>query len=168
MCGEKLKKLTSAVCGLLLAASPISSAWAATTTSNFNSSITLNGTCQIFFTFNLNFGTHGILNSNVDALSAVIFRCTNGVNYDIGLDAGTTPGGTTSVRKMQNGTNTIDYQLFMNGARTINWGDTIGTDTLSFTGSGGFQLAYIYGRVPAQSTPASGTYTDTVTITITY
>jgi spore coat protein U-like protein len=39
---------------------------------------------------------------------------------------------------------------------------------VSATGNGADQTFTIYGRVPAQTTPAPGTYTDTVTVTVTY
>jgi spore coat protein U-like protein len=39
---------------------------------------------------------------------------------------------------------------------------------VSGTGNGAGQTITIFGRVPAQTTPAPGTYTDTVTVTVTY
>ena len=36
------------------------------------------------------------------------------------------------------------------------------------TGSGVSQSFTVYGRVPAQSTPAAGSYTDTIKVTVTY
>ncbi len=66
-------------------------------------------------------------------------------------------------------------QLFTDAARTTNWGQTIGTDTVTGTGAG-FAVANavalnVYGRVPDtvanQSVPA-GNYTDTVTVTVTW
>ncbi|MCE3520182.1 spore coat protein U domain-containing protein, partial [Escherichia coli] len=35
-------------------------------------------------------------------------------------------------------------------------------------GSGAAQPYTVYGRVPVQTTPAPGTYTDTITVTVTY
>ncbi|EEF26199.1 conserved hypothetical protein [Ricinus communis] len=40
--------------------------------------------------------------------------------------------------------------------------------TVAGTGTGNAQLLTIYGRVPPQTTPSSGTYTDTVVVTLTY
>ena len=48
------------------------------------------------------------------------------------------------------------------------WGNTVGTDTVSATGSGASQAYTVYGRVPMQTTPAAATYTDTITVTVTY
>ncbi|MHA1553068.1 MAG: spore coat protein U domain-containing protein, partial [Alphaproteobacteria bacterium] len=57
---------------------------------------------------------------------------------------------------------------FSDIGRATNWGDTIDTDTVADTGDGTTQNFTIYGRVPVQTTPAPATYTDTVTITVTY
>ncbi|RUY19730.1 spore coat U domain-containing protein, partial [Mesorhizobium sp. M7A.F.Ca.US.001.04.2.1] len=52
--------------------------------------------------------------------------------------------------------------------RTQPWGITVGTDTVAGTGNGNVQNLTVYGRVPPQTTPAAGVYTDTVAITVTY
>ncbi|WP_409528142.1 spore coat protein U domain-containing protein [Rhizobium sp.] len=36
------------------------------------------------------------------------------------------------------------------------------------TGTGSPQTLTVYGRVPAQNTPAPGTYSDTVVVTVSY
>jgi spore coat protein U-like protein len=47
------------------------------------------------------------------------------------------------------------------------WGDGAnGTGMVSGTGSGSQQTIRLYGRVPAQRTPAPGDYKDTVTATL--
>ena len=69
---------------------------------------------------------------------------------------------------MINGTNTVAYQLYSNGAHTSVWGNTIGTDTMSGSGNGTSQTLTVYGRVPPQTTPAAATYNDTVNVIVTY
>jgi spore coat protein U-like protein len=58
--------------------------------------------------------------------------------------------------------------LYSNAGRTTVWGNTVGTDTVAGTGTGATQSLTVYGRVPVQSTPGAGTYTDTVITTVTY
>jgi spore coat protein U-like protein len=58
--------------------------------------------------------------------------------------------------------------MYSDASRTVNWGNTSGTDTVAGTGNGSAQVLTIYGRVPAQTTPAPATYNDTVTVTINY
>src|SRR5262249_25674770 len=87
---------------------------------------------------------------------------------NIGLDAGLGTGATVAVRKMSNGANTINYSLYSDSGRTTVWGNTIGTNTVAATGNGASQSYTVYGRVPAQTTPAAAAYTYTITVTVTY
>ena len=141
---------------------------AATDTATFQSTITLQADCQILSTNTLDFGTNGILTSNVDATATFNVQCTDTTAYNVGLDAGSTSGGTVTTRKMTSGSDTVDYKMFSDSGRTSNWGETVTVDTVAGIGNGASQTLTIYGRVPAQTTPAPGTYTDTVTITVTY
>ncbi len=110
----------------------------------------------------------GSLASNIDTTSSVFVTCTNNLPYDIGLNEGTTAGGTTTTRLMDNAGTTVSYQMFSNAGRTTNWGDAVGIDTVAGTGTGSSQALTVYGRVPTQSTPTPGTYTDTVVVTVTF
>ena len=143
-------------------------AYGATTTSTFQTRITIQATCIIVSASTLDFGTQGVLSANVDQTSTLQVQCTNTTPYNIGLDAGTGSGSTVTTRKMTSGANTINYSLYSDSARTTNWGNTVGTDTVAATGTGASVSHTVYGRVPAQSTPAPATYTDTVTVTVTY
>lgn len=116
----------------------------------------------------LNFGTQGVLAANVDQTSPLQVQCTNTTPYNIGLDAGTGTGATVTTRKMTGASNTISYSLYSNSGRTTVWGNTIGTNTVSGTGSGTLQTSTVFGRVPLQTTPPPATYTDTIIATVTY
>jgi spore coat protein U-like protein len=141
---------------------------AATTSSNFTVQITIAAACTINSASNLDFGTNGVLAANVDQTSTINVQCTDTTPYNIGLDAGTGSGATVASRKMTSGGATVNYALYSNAARTTVWGNTVSTDTVAATGNGASQSFTVYGRVPAQTTPAPGTYTDTVTVTVTY
>ena len=116
----------------------------------------------------LNFGSQGVLTANVDQTSTIAVQCTNTTPYNIGLNAGTSSGATVTTRKMVNGAATVSYSLFSDSGRTTNWGNTVGTDTVASTGTGASQNFTVFGRVPAQTTPAPNTYTDTITVTVTF
>jgi spore coat protein U-like protein len=160
----KFKATVAAACFLQFA----SSALASTTTSTFTTQITIAATCVINSASTLDFGTQGVLTANVDNTSTVSVQCTDTTPYNIGLDAGTGAGATVGTRKLTNGGNTINYTLYSNAGRTTVWGNTVATDTVAATGNGAAQPYTVYGRVTAQTTPAPGTYTDTVTVTVTY
>jgi spore coat protein U-like protein len=146
----------------------VTASHAATTTSTFTVQVSITASCTINSASTLNFGSQGVLVSNVDNTSTLSVQCTNTTPYDIGLNAGTGAGATVAVRKMTSGGNTINYSLYTDAGRTTVWGNTVGTDTVAATGNGAAQSYTIYGRVPPQSTPAPATYTDTITVTVTY
>ncbi|MGH7452609.1 MAG: Csu type fimbrial protein, partial [bacterium] len=77
-------------------------------------------------------------------------------------------GGSVTTRQMKAGSALINYSLFSNSGRTMNWGDTVGTDTVSGTGTETAQSLTVYGRIPPQATPSPGTYNDTIVVTLTY
>src|SRR5712671_5976508 len=160
----RLMGALAAACLLLSA----SGSFATTTTSTFTVQITLAATCVINSTSTLDFGTQGVLTANVDQTSTIQVQCTNTTPYNVGLDAGTGTGATVAVRKLTSGGATVNYTIYSDSGRTTVWGNTVATDTVAATGNGAAQSYTVYGRVPAQTTPAPGTYTDTVTVTVTY
>ena len=141
---------------------------ASTTTSTFTTQVTLTASCTINSASTLNFGSQGVLIAAVNQTSAVQVQCTNTTPYNIGLDAGAGTGATVAVRNMTSGANTVNYSLYSDSGHTTVWGTAIGTNTVAATGSGASQSYTVYGQVPAQTTPAPGSYSDTVTVTVTY
>jgi spore coat protein U-like protein len=137
--------------------------------SSFTVSATVLASCSVSAS-NLNFGTTGLLTSNIDAANSLSVTCATGTAYNVGLSAGNGSGATMAARKMTKAstTNTTTYSLYRNAARTQVWGTTIGTDTQSGTGTGSAQSLTVYGRVPSQTTPPPGVYTDTIVVTVTY
>ena len=139
---------------------------AATATTTFTVSATVQATCSISAA-NLAFGTYtGAL---INATAALTVNCTNTTPYNIGLSAGTTTGATVTTRKMAGpGANTIGYGLYRDAAHATNWGNTVGTDTLPGTGTGVAQSVTIFGQMAAGQLSSPGAYSDTITATINY
>lgn len=153
----------------VLASSHGSAASAASFVTVFAPSITVQATCNIgFLSRRMNFGRQGLLNANINRRRRIEINCTAGTNFNIGFDGGTTPGGSVATRKMVKGSETVDYNIYQDSARTVIWGDTIGTDTVASTGTGATQTFRIYGQVPPQPTPSPGRYRDVLTVTVTY
>jgi spore coat protein U-like protein len=144
-----------------------SQAQAATTTGSFTVQVAISSACAVTSATSMDFGSQGVLAANVDQTSTINVTCTNTTPYNIGLDKGLN-GGSVTTRQMKAGSALINYSLFSDAGRTTNWGNTVGTDTVAAAGNGSAQAFTAYGRIPAQATPAAGTYTDTVTVTITY
>jgi spore coat protein U-like protein len=116
----------------------------------------------------LNFGTRDLLQTAIDVSNTLSLSCTNGQPYTFGLNGGTSNASDPAQRKMSQGAQSITYGLYRDATRTLPWGNTSGVDTASGTGTGTTQNFTVYGRVPSQNTPAAGTYTDTVVVTVTY
>lgn len=116
----------------------------------------------------LNFGVYsGTLTNSASTISVT---CTNTTPYSVGLDAGTAAGATVTNRSMT-GPNSmlLSYKLFRDSNHSQNWGNTVGVDTVSRTGTGLAQSLTVYGQVPAGQTGLPpGDYSDTITATITY
>jgi spore coat protein U-like protein len=144
------------------------SAMAATATGSFNSQIIITAQCKVQSASTLNFGSPGVLDAAVNATSSVSVQCTNGQGYTISLDGGNGTSGTTTTRTMENGSEFVNYAMFKDAARTQNWGNAGGEIMTALTGNGAAQSYTVYGQVPVQTTPTAGTYTDTVTVTVTY
>lgn len=95
--------------------------------------------------------------------------CTPSSSYNIGLNAGTTTGATVNQRKMASGaTNTLNYQLYSDAARSSIWGNTTGTDTVTGVGTGLAQSLTVYGSIPAAQAAPAGDYQDIITVTVFY
>jgi spore coat protein U domain-containing protein, fimbrial subunit CupE1/2/3/6 len=140
---------------------------AGTATSTFGVTLAITAQCLINSTATLDLGSSGVINANHDANAPLHIQCTNTTPYTIGLDKGATAGATIAQRLLANGGATVNYNLFTSAAYSTIWSDT-GGGLVSSTGNGADQTFTIFGRVPAQTTPAPGTYTDTVTVTVTY
>ncbi len=138
---------------------------AATVTTNFAVSVTVQATCLITAS-SLDFGTYvGVVAVTTSTLS---ITCTNTTPYNVGLGAGLAPGASVTSRQMSSGGIQMPYAVFSDIARTINWGETVGVDTVTGTGSGTAQVLNVYGQIPAGQFVNPGTYTDTITATVTY
>ena len=66
------------------------------------------------------------------------------------------------------GAATLRYSMFRDSGRTLNWGNTVGTDTLAATGTGNAVQYTVYGQLPAAQVTTQGAYTDTIIATVTY
>ncbi len=148
---------------LAVAASALAAngALAATATTPMNVSATITGSCTISATA-LAFGTIVLTSANTDNTADLTVNCTNAVPYEITIN------GTTGGRAMSFGISSLNYEVYTDAARTTGWSNTTGPGTVTGTGTGVDQTVTVYGRVPVQSTPPAGAYTDTRTVTVSY
>lgn len=133
-------------------------------------SATVTANCSIS-TSAVAFGNVNTLSGgNVDATGGITVTCTSGTPWTASADAGDGSSATLLVRRMTSGANALNYTLYTNSGHTIVWGDGTGTTgTISNTGTGSAQAMTIYGRVPSgQGTVPAGSYSDTVSVTVSY
>ncbi len=142
---------------------------AAQQSTQFQVTLTVQAECRLTSASDMAFGNTGVIQTAITSTSTIGVQCTNTTPYNIGLNAGAGAGATVAARRLTSGAGaTITYELFRDASRSQQWGNTVGTDTLAGTGTGVVQTLTVYGRVPAQGTPAAGNYTDTVQVTVTY
>jgi spore coat protein U-like protein len=118
----------------------------------------------------LTYGTYNVFATTpLDSTGSVTYRCGNSDhNIVITLDRG--GAATFNPRRMLLGTEVLNYNLYLDAARTTIWGDGTG-GTQAFTehnpqGNNRDLVLPIYGRIPAGQDVKAGTYTNTITATI--
>lgn len=163
-----MNNLLARIAAASILLSTTSAVTAATATTTFQVDATVIGACNVSAT-NLAFGNYDTLAAtDTDATSTVTVQCALLTSYDIELGPGTGAGATTTSRKMTKGADTLIYSLYQDVARLLVWGNTSPTDTVSGTGTGLADDHTVYGRVPAGQNVNTGSYTDTVTVTVTF
>lgn len=161
------KKTIATLCAI---AAPLAApaAHAATASDTMTVTAIVVQSCQVVAN-DLSFGAYNpIATTDLDATTTLDVTCTSGTGYIVSMDAGIGSGATIATRKMTSSGNTLNYSLYRNAARTQVWGQTSGTDTVAGTGTGTAQSLTVYGRAPAAQAAPPGSYSDTVTVTVTY
>jgi spore coat protein U-like protein len=145
----------------------------ATTTTTFAVTETVLATCSASAT-TLAFSAYTPGAGAIANNSTISVKCTKNTPFTIALNGGTTAGGTIAQRLMASGANKLQYNLFTTAAFAQIFGDGSGTSkTVAGTGSGvaTANAVTVFGQLP-DSAPnqaaVPGSYTDTITVTVTY
>lgn len=154
----------------LLAASPRPAA-AGSRTSSLAVSATVLGVCTIA-PATLAFGAYDpAASTDLDALPAdITVRCTNGTTYSINLGTGANASGAT--RRMVGGavgsTDHLTYELYSDSGHTTIW-TTGASSSASTAGAGLNQYTHqVWGRIPAGQNVSTGSYADSVVMTVNF
>jgi spore coat protein U-like protein len=111
----------------------------------------------------------------LESTGSVDVTCTSvgdkRVTYDIHLDTG--QSGSFNTRALTNGISQLNYNLYTNAPRSQIWGDgSAGTKVVSArfnltpVGSTQTDSYTVYGRVFAGQNVSTGSYLDTITVTV--
>ena len=138
-----------------------------TASTSSSATATVVSSCNVSAT-NINFGNLGLLTGNTDASGTLAIQCNSTLPYTVSLDGGTSGATDPTQRKMAFSGANIVYGLYRDSARSLPWGNTVGTNTASGTGNGASQNQTVYGRVASQTTPKPGAYSDTIVVTVGY
>lgn len=129
--------------------------------------------CSFVSVVDMSFGSYDVFSAvPLDSTGSVTYNCTSVGEFDvitIDLDTGGATG--FSPREMSYSTEKLNYNLYIDAARTNVWGDgTSGTSHYGpTTPPEGTNVAVTsYGRVFALQNVAAGSYSDTVVVTVNY
>ena len=137
-------------------------------TDEFLVTITITSTCSFSTAVaDMSFGSHMSTATNVPATSDFAVTCTPGTPYKIELNDGAHFSGTRRMADDVTGTLFVPYGLYKDSAHSESWSTIAASEELSGSGTGAPQALTIYGLVPSANYNA-GSYTDTVTATITF
>ena len=115
----------------------------------------------------VNFGSYDVFsNSALDSTGNIDMNCPSGVGYSISLSAGR---GTYTQRVMNSGGHRLNYKLYTAANRAVIWGDAT-SDTVTVNGTGiGVNVNHaVYDRIPALQNVHAGSYSDIITVVLTF
>lgn len=118
------------------------------------------------------FGTYNVFSATRTTQTGSIQYQCKGSGGVITIDLSPSPGGTYSTpRTMKSGSDILQYNLYPDVTNSQVWGNgTNGTYHYTATLSSGTHVLTltVYGTIPAGQDVAVGSYTDTITVTISF
>jgi len=159
MIHRNIRSLLIVVAGLIVMFASVD-AHALTSTNALSSSATVSGSCTISSVASLDFGSYDTTAStdDDDGVGNVQFTCTKGTAYDVYV---------TGTRSMTDGTDTLNFEMYQELARTTAWPST----SPGVTGTAADNTTItkdIYGRIAQAQNVEAGTYAGSVTVTVSY
>ncbi|WP_421089605.1 spore coat U domain-containing protein [Pseudochrobactrum sp. MP213Fo] len=161
---------------LMIYAGLMSASHATDATGSLQAKLAIGAACQLTSGDGsaLDFGRVDNLNDDVNAETAagsgIKVKCGNGIAYKLGLDDGlNTETVYVGHQRMMSGPDSIlvPYELYQDAARQVQWLDIDDGNVFKGTGDGAEHEIPVYGTIKGGGdTPASGEYTDTVTVTL--
>jgi spore coat protein U-like protein len=123
--------------------------------------------CRVSAT-GINFGTIGTLDQRIDATGSVTVTCNSGVSYKVSLSRGLANDVTDPLARVMTGpSGRIVYGLYSDAAMSVPWGWNLGTEP-GGASIGAARNHPVYARIEPQLRPPSGTYSDTIVVTVDY
>lgn len=129
-------------------------------------------TCTLGTVSGVAFGSYDVFNATaLDTIGTISYTCTDVAGASIVIQIDTGSAGTYSPRTLANGAFVLEYNLYLDAARTSVWGDgSAGTSQYGplVPAEASSTDVNVYGRIPAGQNAQVGTYGDTVVVTIVF
>lgn len=129
--------------------------------------------CTISSISGVSFGGYNIFSAvPLDSVGSITYRCDDvGVADTILIQLSRGNASSYAPRTLLQGSYELDYNLYLDAARTTIWGD--GTDGSSQYGpvnppNATQTTVNVYGRIPAGQNARAGAYSDTVIVTFVF
>lgn len=136
-----------------------------TSTANINVTAVVEAACEQITATDVDFGAQGNTGGTDDSTSTITVECDTGTGYTVEIDYGQTAIGTQ--RRVTTGEGDfMDYAIFQPGGFTAPWGEDL--EAYEGTGTGAPDALTANFRLNRAAGIALGTYTDLVTVTLTY
>jgi spore coat protein U-like protein len=131
--------------------------------------------CNISSISGVNFGNYNPLSFVVDnSAGSMTITCTNNIfaqakaNPDVTIELSKGQSTTYSPRIMNNGTQLLHYNLYVDAGRTKIWGDGTGETSVVTEHDCGSATVTVYGQISNGQNVKIGNYSDTITVTINF
>src|SRR5262249_4789432 len=102
--------------------------------------------------------------------ATITYRCGN-ADHNIRIDLSTGSSGTYTARTLTKSSENLSYNLYLDAAFAVVWGDGSGT-TGDYTKGNPTNNTdvnlTVFGRIPAQQDVSAGSYSDTIVATINF
>ncbi len=127
--------------------------------------------CSFTSVATVNFGTYDVFatSPNNGGVGGLSIRCTGvgaGASFPVTLSTG--QSNSYASRVMKSGTDQLNYNLYTTPQRTTVWGDGSGGSSVQTVNQNGTTTYSIYGQIPPGQDVGVGTYTDSITATVTF
>lgn len=128
--------------------------------------------CSWISVVNVNFGAYDVFSAVPnDSTGTLTFKCSGTPAKPIAIKLSRGNAPTYNPRYMLRSTEQLNYNLYLDSARTSIWGD--GTSGTSYYTNNNPPLGSnvsltVYGRVPASQDVTAGAYNDMIVVTLTY
>jgi spore coat protein U-like protein len=147
-----------------------------TLTDDINVTAVVTAACTSVTATDVDFGSAAAADVNQDdQTSTITVTCDTGTAWTVEIDYGMNPvAGTPPIRNVTSSVapsagERMDYYIFSDAGRTTTWGTTAdGDNVVTGTGTGAADPLTAYFRLVRTSGNSPGTYTDLVTVTMTF